>query len=56
MSKKENNTLAMILIVVGIVMLLAMDSSSFLALVIVKIVGFLFAVSGVFMMEDKENE
>ncbi|AIF54446.1 hypothetical protein LDB3_021 [Lactobacillus phage Ld3] len=56
MSKKENNTLAMVLIVVGIVMLLAMGSSSFLALVIVKIVGFLFAISGVFMMEDKENE
>ncbi|AAV30184.1 hypothetical protein X813_gp23 [Lactobacillus phage LL-Ku] len=52
----RNHTLAIILVVVGIVMLLAMDSSSLLALVIVKIVGFLFAVSGVFMMEAKENE
>lgn len=52
----KNNTLAMILTVVGIVMLLAMDSSSLLALVIVKIVGFLFAVSGFFMMEEEKNE
>lgn len=52
MKKKENNALSMILVLVGIVLLLAANSPSVLVLFLVKIVGFLFAVSGVFMMEE----
>ena len=51
----QNNALAMTL-VVGIVLLLAVDSPSMLVLFLVKIVGFLFAVSGSLMMGEKENE
>lgn len=56
MKKKENNALSMILAVVGIVLLFAVNSPSMLVLFLVKIVGFLFAASGFFMMEEEKNE
>ena len=52
----QNDALAMILVVVGIVLLLAVNSPSMLVLFLVKIVGFLFVVSGSFMMGEKEND
>lgn len=55
MSKKENNTLAMILIVVGIVMLLAVNSPNLLILTLVKLVGLVFTIFGSYMMGE-ENE
>lgn len=56
MQKKENNDLSMILAVVGIVLIFAVNSPSMLVSFFIKIVGFLFAVSGVFMMEEEKNE
>lgn len=55
MSKKENNTLAMILIVVGIVMLLAVNSPDLLILTLVKLVGLAFTISGSYMMGEEND-
>lgn len=56
MSLKEKDTLGVILLVVGIVLLLVVDSPSMLILFLVKLAGFSCAVSGCFLMGVKEHE
>lgn len=56
MSKKDNGTLAKLLLLVGIVLLLAVDSPNMLILILVKLVGLAFAISGVYMMGEQEDD
>lgn len=56
MSKKDNGTLATLLVVIGIVLLLAVDSPNMLILILVKIVGgLLFTISGSYMMGERRK-
>ena len=53
MSKKHNSTLAtLLLLLVGIVMLLEANSSNTLILILVKLVGLAFTISGSYMMNN----
>lgn len=54
MSKKDNGTLATLLLV-GIVMLLAVDSPNMMILILVKIVGLMFTISGSYMMGEQDE-
>lgn len=56
MSKKDNGTLATLLLLVGIVLLLAADSPNMLILILVKIVGLMFTISGAYMMGEQEDD
>lgn len=56
MSKNDNGTLATLLLLVGIVMLLAVNSSNLLILILVKLVGLAFTISGSYMMGEFDNE
>lgn len=56
MSKKDNGTLATLLLLVGIVLLLAVDSPNMLILILVKIVGLMFTISGAYMMGEQDGE
>lgn len=52
----DNGTLATLLLLVGIVMLLAVNSSNMLILILVKIVGLMFTISGSYMLGEQEND
>lgn len=52
----DNGTLATLLLLVGIVMLLAVNSSNMLVLILVKIVGLMFTISGSYMLGEQEND
>lgn len=56
MSKKDNGTLATLLLLVGIVLLLAVNSPNLLILTLVKLVGLAFTISGSYMMGEEEND
>ena len=58
MSKKDNSlaSLASLLLVVGAVLLLAVDSPNMLVLVAVKIAGLMLTISGSYMMGEREND
>lgn len=52
----DNGTLATLLLLIGIVMLLAVNSSNMLILILVKIVGLMFTISGSYMLGEQEND
>lgn len=56
MSKKDNGTLATLLLLVGIVLLLAVNSPNMMVLLLVKIVGLMFTISGSYMMGEREDD
>ena len=56
MSKTDNGTLATLLLLVGIVMLLAVDSPNLLIVILIKLVGLAFTISGSYMMGEQEND
>lgn len=52
----DNGTISTLLLLVGIVMLLAVDSPNMLILILVKIVGLMFTISGSYMMGEQDND
>lgn len=52
----DNGTISTLLVLVGIVMLLAVDSPNMLLLILVKIVGLMFTISGSYMMGEQDDE
>lgn len=52
----DNGTISTLLLLVGIVMLLAVDSPNMMILILVKIVGLMFTISGSYMMGEQDNE
>lgn len=52
----DNCTISTLLVLVGIVMLLAVDSPNMLLLILVKIVGLMFTISGSYMMGEQDDE
>ena len=56
MSKKDNGTLATLLLLVGIIILLAVNSANLMILILVKLVGLVFTISGSYMMGEEEND
>lgn len=52
----DNGTLSTLLLLAGVVLLLAVDSSNLLILILVKLVGLAFTISGSYMMGEQENE
>lgn len=52
----DNGTLSTLLLLIGIVMLLAVNSSNMLVLILVKIVGLMFTISGSYMMGEQNDD
>lgn len=52
----DNGTISTLLVLVGIVMLLAVDSPNMMILILVKIVGLMFTISGSYMMGEQDDE
>nr|DAQ18353.1 MAG TPA: hypothetical protein [Caudoviricetes sp.] len=52
MSKKHNTLATLLLLLVGIVMVLEVNSSDTLILILVKLVGLAFTISGSYMMNN----
>lgn len=52
----DNGTISALLLLVGIVMLLAVDSPDMMILILVKIVGLMFTISGSYMMGEQDDE
>ncbi|AVJ48882.1 hypothetical protein [Lactobacillus phage PMBT4] len=56
MSKKGQDTLGIILAVIGIALILVVDSPSTIILILVKLLGLACAVSGAVLMEVQKHE
>lgn len=52
----DNGTISTLLLLVGIVMLLAVDSPNMMILILVKIVGLMFTISGSYMMGEQDDD
>ena len=52
----NNGTLATLLLLVGIVLLLAVNSPNMMVLILVKIVGLMVTISGSYMTGEREDD
>lgn len=52
----DNGTISTLLLLVGIVMLLAVDSPNMMILILVKIIGLMFTISGSYMMGEQDDD
>lgn len=52
----DNGTISNLLVLVGIVILLAIDIPNMSLLILVKIVGLMFTISGSYMMGEQDDE